>query len=46
MYDYVSDPYEVQNLLAGDPTPDVQALAAQLADRLDELRHCDGAMCA
>jgi N-acetylglucosamine-6-sulfatase len=46
LYDYASDPYEVQNLLAGDPTPDVQALAAQLAARLDDLRDCDGTMCA
>lgn len=45
LYDHAGDPREVQNLLAGNPTPEAAALAAQLAARLDELRNCRGAAC-
>jgi arylsulfatase A-like enzyme len=46
LYDYVQDPYEVQNLLAGTPSPEANALAVGLASRLNALRNCDGAACS
>lgn len=49
LYDYQSDPDELDNLLADwegrAPTPDAEALAATLAARLDELRDCAGEAC-
>jgi N-acetylglucosamine-6-sulfatase len=45
LYDYASDPYELDNLLVGQPPAEVQQLATALAGRLDELRGCDGGGC-
>lgn len=49
LYDYGSDPDELDNLLADweghAPTPDAEALATTLAARLDELRDCAGETC-
>jgi arylsulfatase A-like enzyme len=45
LYDYASDPYELQNLLAGDPPAEVEQLATTLAARLDELRGCRAGDC-
>jgi arylsulfatase A-like enzyme len=49
LYDYRSDPYELDNLLAnwGDytPSPEAEAAAAPLAARLAALRECAGATC-
>jgi N-acetylglucosamine-6-sulfatase len=45
LYDYISDPFEVENLLAGVPAPEVEQLRAQLAFRLNQLRQCDREGC-
>jgi len=42
LYDLATDPYELQNL---DADPAYDAIEAQLAARLDELRDCTGAAC-
>jgi arylsulfatase A-like enzyme len=46
LYDYNTDPYETENLLAGPSTPEVEAIASELAARLDALRGCSGDKCA
>jgi N-acetylglucosamine-6-sulfatase len=49
LYDYVEDPYELDNLLATwsghTPTAAVETLAAELSERLAGLRGCAGATC-
>jgi arylsulfatase A-like enzyme len=45
LYDYAADPFEVQNLLAGTPSPEASEVANQLAGRLSALRACDGSGC-
>jgi arylsulfatase A-like enzyme len=50
LYDYFSDPQELENLLARGrrrrSSPEAEALAATLKARLDALRECAGAACA
>jgi arylsulfatase A-like enzyme len=46
LYDYNTDPYETQNLLVGTATPEIEAIALDLASRLESLRDCAEGGCA
>jgi arylsulfatase A-like enzyme len=49
LYDYDSDPYELDNLLADweghRPSPEAGALAATLSTRMEQLHDCAGGAC-